>query len=143
LAAHCANVHHRKIPVPSNREPVRRLAIVIGAHPHFAWAVWKDARLDGIEATHAGQFAMQSTIFNAKEIQINARTSRAGMVECEVRQSGQPVKGLSFDDSVPFSGDAICAPCRWRDADVAGLRRKQIEIRFRLPSATIFACKFV
>jgi hypothetical protein len=114
-----------------------------GTKSGFGWAIWKDARLAGIAATHTGQFAMQSTTFNGKEIQINARTSRAGMVECEVRQSGRPVKGFSFDDCIPFSGDAIWAPCRWRDADVAGLRGKQIEVRFRLRSATIFACKFV
>lgn len=110
----------------------------------FAWATWKDARLAGIEAVETGQFAMPSTTFNGKEIQINARTSRAGMVEVELRQKGQPVKGFSFDDCLPFSGDAIWTPCRWKGgADLAELRGKNIEIRFRLRSAKIFACKFV
>jgi hypothetical protein len=109
----------------------------------FAWATWKDARLAGIEAVETGQFAMQSTTFNGKEIQINARTSRSGAVDVELRQKGEPVKGFSFDDCLPFSGDAMWSPCRWRGADVSGLRGKQIEVRFRLRSATIFACKFV
>ena len=91
----------------------------------FAWATWKDARLAGIEAVETGQFAMASTTFNGKEIQINARTSRAGMVEVELRQNGQPVKGFSFDDCLPFSGDEVWAPCRWKDADVAEIAGKE------------------
>ena len=115
-----------------------------GTKSGFGWAIWKDARLAGIEATQSGQFAMQSTTFNGKEIQINARRSRAGIVEVELRQKGQPVKGFSFDDCLPFSGDEIWTPCRWKNgADVAELQGKQIELRFRLRSATIFACKFV
>ena len=87
---------------------------------------------------------MPSTTFNGKEIQINARTSRAGIVEFELRQNGQAVKGFSFDDCLPFSGDAIWTPCRWKGgADVAALRGKNIEIRFRLRSAKIFGCRFV
>ena len=110
----------------------------------FAWAIWKDARLAGIEAVETGQFAMPSTTFNGKEIQINARTSRTGMVEVELRQKGQPVKGFSFDDCLPFSGDAVWTPCRWKGgADLAELQGKNIEVRFRLRSAKIFACKFV
>lgn len=114
-----------------------------GTKSGIGWAIWKDARLAGIEASQSGQFAMQSTTFNGKEIQINARTSRAGIVECELRQNGQPIKKFSFDDCMPFSGDALWAPCRWKGrANVAELRGKHIEIRFRLRSAKIFACKF-
>jgi hypothetical protein len=108
------------------------------------WAIWKDARLAGIEAVESGQFAMQSTTFNGKEIQINARTLRSGMIACEVRQKGQPVNGFSFDDCLPFSGDEIWTPCRWKGkSDTSELRGKSIEVRFRLRSAKIFACKFV
>jgi hypothetical protein len=115
-----------------------------GTKSGAGWAIWKDARLAGIEAAELGQFAMQSTTFNGKEIQINARTSRAGVVEFEVRRNGQALKGFGFDDCVPFSGDEIWVPFRWKNgADVAELRGKQIELRFRLRSAKIFACKFV
>ena len=109
----------------------------------IAWALWKEARLAGIEATEYGQFAMNPTPFDAEQILINARTSRAGCVEVEVRHKGEPVKGFTFADCVPFSGDSIWTPCRWSNkADVASLRGKSIEIRFRLRSAKIFACKF-
>ena len=87
---------------------------------------------------------MQSTTFKGNAIQINARTARGGIVETELRQAGRPVKGFSFDDSVAFNGDEVWAPCRWKgDPDLADLRGKSIEVRFRLRSAKIFACKFV
>jgi hypothetical protein len=106
--------------------------------------LWKDTRLAGIEAETIGQFAMQSTSFDGERIQINSRTTRAGSVETELRERGKPVEGFSFADCVPFSGDEIWAPCRWKnDAEVSKLRGKSIEIRFRLRSAKIFACRFV
>jgi hypothetical protein len=42
--------------------------------------------LAGIEAVETGKFAMLSTTLTGREIQINARTSRAGMVEVELRE---------------------------------------------------------
>ena len=110
----------------------------------IAWALWKDARLAGIEAESVGQFSMQSTVLTGKEIQINANTSRAGSVEFELRQKGEAVKGFSFEECLPFNGDAVWESCRWKNgANVAELHGKSIEIRFRLRSAKIFACQFV
>jgi hypothetical protein len=34
------------------------------------------------------------------------------MAEVELRQEEQPVKGFSFEDCLPFSGDAVWTPCR-------------------------------
>ena len=47
-----------------------------GSESGIAWALWKDARLAGIEAAEYGQFAMNSTLFEGEQILINARTSR-------------------------------------------------------------------
>ncbi len=110
----------------------------------IGWALWKDSRLAGIEADNFGEFAMYSTSIRGDQVQINARTARAGSVEVELRQGGRPLKGFAFADCAPFSGDAIWAPCRWKDkANVAELKGKHVEVRFRLRSAKIFACRFV
>ena len=115
-----------------------------GVHGKFGWAMWKDGRLAGIEAAETGEFAMHSTGLTGTEIQINARTARAGAVQVELRQKGQPLKGFAFEDSLPFSGDEVWAACRWKgNPDLAALRGKTVEVRFRLRSAKIFACKFV
>ena len=109
----------------------------------IGWALWKEARLAGIEADQLGQFTMNSTNFNGEKIQINARTSRAGSVEVELREKGKPVDGFAFADAVPFSGDSVWATCRWNgDKDVRALRGKNLELAIRLRSAKLFACRF-
>lgn len=110
----------------------------------IAWALWQDARLAGIQADQFGQFTMNSTVFRGTQIEINARTTRAGSVEVELREKGKPVEGFSFADSVAVSGDALWAKCRWKGTDdLSSLRGKYIEIAIRLRSAKIFACRFV
>jgi hypothetical protein len=115
-----------------------------GSKGGIAWALWKDARLAGIQADTLGQFTMNSTVFNGGQIQINARTARAGSVEVELRERGKSVEGFSFADSIPFSGDAVWETCRWKSAKgPAVFRGKYLEIAFRLRAAKIFACRFV
>jgi len=110
----------------------------------IAWALWQDARLAGIEADQLGQFTMNAAIFNGKHIEINARTPRAGSVEVELREKGQPLPGYSFADSVPISGDALWTACRWTGRqDLSAFHGKYIEIAIRLRSAKLFACRFV
>lgn len=109
----------------------------------IGWATWKDARLAGIEAKETGEFALHPTTFSGRAIRINAKTSSAGKVEIELRKSGQAIEGFRFDDCLPFSGDEVWAAVRWKNgADVASLSGKQLEVRFRLHSAKIFARKF-
>jgi len=114
-----------------------------GSKSGIAWALWKDARLAGIEADQLGQFTMNSTVFSGKQIQINARTARAGSVEVELREKGKPAEGFSFADSIPFSGDAAWENCRWKNGkDPAAFRSKYLELAFRLRAAKLFACRF-
>ncbi|HTI51134.1 MAG TPA: hypothetical protein VL475_09285 [Planctomycetaceae bacterium] len=110
----------------------------------IAWALWQDARLAGIEASQLGQFTMNAAIFKGKQIEINARTARAGSVEVELREKGKPVEGFSFADAVPVSGDAPWTRLRWKGADdLSAFRGKYLELAIRLRSAKIFACRFV
>jgi len=64
-------------------------------------------------------------------------------VKVELRESGKPIPGYSFDEAIPFQGDELWANCRWKGReDVAGLSGKKLEIAFELSSAKIFACRF-
>jgi hypothetical protein len=110
----------------------------------IAWALWKDARLAGIEAAQLGSFTTNSARFDGKQIQINARTVGAGSVEIELRERGKPLDGFSFADCVPFRGDELWANCRWKGRqDLAALRGKSLELGVRLRTAKIFAYRFV
>jgi hypothetical protein len=110
----------------------------------IAWALWKDARLAGIEAAQLGSFTTNSARFDGKQIQINARTMGAGSVEIELRERGKPLEGFTFADFVPFRGDEVWANCQWKGRqDLAALRGKILELGVRLRAAKIFACRFV
>ena len=86
---------------------------------------------------------MNSSRFDGREIQINARTTQAGSVEVELRERGKPVEGFTFVEAVPFSGDSTRVTCRWNGKDdLSSLRGKNLEIAFRLRSAKLFACRF-
>jgi hypothetical protein len=83
-------------------------------------------------------------VFTGKRIELNARTSRSGSVKVELRESGKPIPGYSFNESMRFQSDELWANCRWEGKDdVAGLSGKKLEIAFELSSAKIFACRFV
>jgi hypothetical protein len=110
----------------------------------LGWALWDDGRLAGIQADHVGQFTTNAASFRGKQIQINARTTRAGSVEIELRERGKPIEGFSFTDCVPFSGDEIWTTYRWKGkSDLSGLKGKDVELAVRLRSAKIFGYRFV
>jgi hypothetical protein len=110
----------------------------------FGWALWDDGRLAGIQADHMGQFTTNSARFEGQQIQINARTTRAGSVDVELRERGKPIEGFTFNDCVTFSGDEVWTNCRWKGKDdLSGLQGKSLELAIRLRSAKIFAYRFV
>jgi hypothetical protein len=110
----------------------------------LGWAIWEDARLAGIEAADVGGFATQEALFQGSHIEINARTTRGGGVDVELREHGKTLDGFSFADCVPFNGDAVWTACKWKGKDdLAGLRGKQLALAIRLNSAKIFAYRFV
>lgn len=110
---------------------------------NVAWAMWQDGRLAGIQADNLGQFTTVSTIFRGTQIQINARTMRAGSVEIELREKGKPVEGFSFAQGVPFNGDAVWEPYRWKgNDDLSSLRGKYLELAIRLRSGKVFGYRF-
>jgi hypothetical protein len=113
------------------------------ARSGIAWALWQDARLAGIQAEQLGQFTMNAAMFTGDQIEINARTSRGGSIEVELREKGQPLEGYTFADSIPVSGDVVWRACRWKNnKDLSAFRDRYLEIAIRLRSAKIFACRF-
>ncbi len=111
---------------------------------HMGWAIWKDARLAGIESEHRGEFTTQTAPVTGAKLQINARTSRSGSVEVELRQKGKAIEGYSFADCVPFHGDQVWTDFHWTGkSDISSLRGKGISLGIRLTSAKIFAFKYV
>lgn len=106
----------------------------------LAWALWEDGRLAGIQADKVGEFySSSSESVNGNEILINARTARGGKVEVELVQKDKPLPGFSFADCVPFKGDGIWVPLKWKgQADLSALAGKKFQLHFRLTKAKLF-----
>ena len=117
----------------------------------FAWAIWDDGRLAGIEAEDYGEFWTKPCACTGGPIEINARTTKAGSVEVELwasespgnRESlGSPIKpipGYTFDECIPFRGDELWTPLQWKDkGNLSQLKGKRVQLRIRLSSAKIF-----
>jgi len=108
----------------------------------FAWAIWDDGRIAGIEAEGQGEFWTQREDCTGCPIEINARTTRAGSVEVELWDcvaGGKPITGFTFDECIPFRGDELWAPLRWKGkADLSELKGRTIQLHIRLCSAKVF-----
>ncbi len=105
----------------------------------YAWALWDDGRLAGIESCDYGEFYAEPVLFEGDMIEINARTTRSGDVEVELceESSKQPMRGFSFADGTSFVGDEIWAGYGWKN-DLSKLKGKRISLHFRLSSAKVF-----
>ena len=109
----------------------------------FAWALWDDGRLAGVEAQDCGQFWTGAALFEGDAIQLNARTARNGKIEMEIwdQLAEEALPGFSFSEFVPLTGDETWSPCQWK-GDLATLKGKRIRLRFRLSCAKVFGYRF-
>jgi len=114
----------------------------------LAWATWDDGRLAGVEATERGEFWSNNLgTFDATQIEINARTPRHGKVEVALLEpygrGTKPIPGYTFEDCIPFSGDAVWEPLQWKGAEsLERFRGKELILHFRLTTAKVFGIRF-
>ncbi len=75
---------------------------------------------------------------------INASTSAAGHIRCEVRDVfGSPVSGFSLSESEVSYGDEIDLEMRWRGgSDLTALAGKPIVLHFDMKDADIYSYRF-
>jgi len=115
----------------------------------LAWATWKDGRLGGLEAKERGEFWSKSLgTFEGSQIEINARTPRHGQVEVALEEPyGRGTKslpGFTFADCIPFSGDAVWEPLKWKgSSSLEALHGKELILHFRLTTAKLFGVRFI
>lgn len=111
----------------------------------FAWALWEEGRLAGVEADDYGEFfTREPELLEGGAIEINARTSGAGSVAVELWDAAtdRPVEGFAFADGEPFSGNEIWRRCRWKN-DLSQHSGRPVQLHFRLSNAKVFGYRFV
>ena len=108
----------------------------------------KRDRFAGLGATYKGRFDVDVGLRRGDDLFINAACPNGSVRVAIAKKTdafhGSPRKsdhlpGFSFDDCVPFTGDAVRAPVRFRRASVAKIPAdKHLCLRFELNRAEIF-----
>ncbi len=112
-------------------------------HFGYAWAIWDDGRLAGIEAGEQGEFFTGNEVCDGDRIEINARTQAGGRIEVALHEpygwDSKPIEGFDFEQSDPFSGNSRRASLSWNGScDLHSLAGRKIVLRFRMRSAKLF-----
>ena len=136
--------------------------LVLGCrHPHdkwlgqepseYFWAMWKRGRLVALEAEDYAEFALTERACAGQQLRLNFRTRHSGAwLKVEIVDGGLPnrggaklppaLKGHSFDECDPLSGDELDAVVSWKGrSDLGALRGRRVHLRFRMARASLFA----
>jgi hypothetical protein len=100
-----------------------------------------------------GRFDVETGPRQGDELTINARCPqgaiRVAIAEQRSRYHVEPRKhdslpGFSFDDCVPFTGDAVKSPVRFRNAQVADIPKdKPLIVRFEVMAGEVFGYEWI
>ncbi len=111
-------------------------------------------RLDGFVSVNApwrgGTVTTKPLVFaaapdgKATRLLLNASTSGAGHIKCEVRgEDGRALPGFSLADAKEVFGDEIELAMEWKDgADLAALAGRTISLHFEMKDADIYSYVF-
>ncbi len=119
---------------------------------HYMQDSWHIERLllrtDGFASLHAGwaggEAITRPLIFSGAALEINYRTSAAGLVRVEIQDAeGTPVPGYGIDDCQEIIGDEVQREVAWkRGSGVSELAGRGIRLRFCLKDADLYSFKF-
>ena len=112
-------------------------------------AKFKRDRFASLASTYRARFDAETGPRQGDELTINARTRHNGVVRVAIAEQsvplhvslrkGESLPGFSFDDCIPFAGDAVRAPVRFRQARIADLPRdKFLILRFEIDGGEVF-----
>jgi hypothetical protein len=109
------------------------------------YAVWKKGRLSCIEAAGRGEFTTVGIVAKGADIEINAKTKRAGSILVEVcDMQGNALPGRSFAKSVPLCGDLFRKRVTWKEHDDIGISAGEpVRLNIKMNQAEIYFVDFV
>jgi len=135
------------LPLPNNRVGFRYSA---SRYPHkyprwkeglrpgqSGWAWWEQGRLVALTAEEEGEFTTFPIPVMGRELRINARTPRGGMIKVGI-------SGRKMEDCDPVFGDNLAHPVRWKGNTNVGIQPgKTVSIKFDLRRAELFGFEWV
>jgi hypothetical protein len=107
-------------------------------------------RTDGFASVRAGadegEMLTKLLTFQGNRLHLNFATSAGGVIRTEIQdEHGQPLPGLSLDDSQPLVGDSIERPVAFNGAGGETLKShmgKPVRLRFVMREANLYALRF-
>ena len=105
-------------------------------------------RYDGFVSVNAqyetGEFLTKPLKFSGRHLEVNYSTSAAGGIHVEIQDAaGQPIKGVTLDDSKLLYGDEISRIVKWNDGtDISRLAGQPIRLRFVMNEADLYSIRF-
>jgi len=124
------------------REPAKHMRYGLGI---AAMRYEGIASIDSVRP-RLGRLITRPLLTDGKTLAINARCRTNGSIRVAVLDSEhRELPGRSFDDCIPFTGDAIRHTVRWKDGDDFGGEREEIDFRklaFLIDEAEIFGFVF-
>ncbi|MBI3921650.1 MAG: hypothetical protein HY318_09555 [Armatimonadetes bacterium] len=104
-----------------------------------AWAWWPKERLCAVMAEEEGEFFTFPMVPAGRELRLNVRTRRAGMVQVGV--VGAPDRAA--DQCDPIVGDGFALPVHWRGQPSIGAPEGQaVTLHLKLRAAELFAIEW-
>lgn len=100
-------------------------------------------RLDGFasldaDRTSGGEVLTRPLPFNGEKILVNA-VSYHGLTFEILDEAGEVIPGFSMADCIPLQGDSVAHEMRFKNANVAQLSGRPIQLRFALSGVMLFA----
>jgi len=102
-------------------------------------------RFASIRAGYDGGEALTRVLtFSGARLLLNYSTSAPGGIRTEIQDdTGRPIPGFTFEDSIEIIGDQIERAVRWKQgADVSALAGRPVRLRMVLKDADVFALRF-
>lgn len=105
-------------------------------------------RTDGFVSLHAGggvgEMLTRPLTFSGTCLEVNYRTSAAGLVRFELCQlDGTPIEGFALADSEVLFGNEISHTVRWKGTiDLSSLIGRAVRVRVRLQDADVYSMRF-
>ncbi len=108
-------------------------------------AIWRADGFTSLEAEIEGQCTTVPFVYDGKQLQINAWTRFAGEVRVELATtSGETIKGRTFADCDPITGDALRRTVTWNgESDLSLWAGQAVRLRLWLRRARLHALQFV
>jgi len=104
------------------------------------WVTWPKGRLCAVIADEEGEFYMPVTVPPCRELCVNVRTRKAGMVRVALHD----IPGRSIEDCHPISGDHAAATVRWKDQSTIPVEPgRTILLHFTLRAAELFSLEWI